>query len=231
MSIKIMSYIWDHSPQKGTHLLMLLTIADHANDQGEAWPSIKRLAHRCRVGERQAQYIIRDLEESGELVVDHAVGRNHTSLYTIKGAAEFTFSQKVQSAAPLPEKKVHSSAEKVQPSAPEPSLEPSEEPKTNPPLIGSPRRGKPAKICPEDFQPSEKTREWAQATYPTLNLEGLLASMKNHVYRSPKRDWDLTFRNWIEYEADHKRLKPATASRAKRPEDMTPEELKAALEG
>ena len=55
MSIAWMNYVWEHSDQKGTSLLLLLAIADHANDDGICWPSVARLAHKARTTKRQAQ--------------------------------------------------------------------------------------------------------------------------------------------------------------------------------
>jgi DNA-binding transcriptional regulator YhcF (GntR family) len=126
MSIKIMTWIWENSKEEGTNLLMLLAIADHANDDGVCWPSIARLAQRARVEERQAKYIIKKLEANGAIEVQRGVGRNNTSLYFVKGAPDCTFSakEKVQSSV----KKVQSSALKgavaIAPEPLEPSLEP-----------------------------------------------------------------------------------------------------------
>lgn len=114
MSIKVMSHVWDHSPHTGSDLLMLLAIADHANDEGLAWPSIPTLAKKCRVGKRQAIYIIQKLERAGSLSIEHGGGRGHASVYRVKGASQCTVSQKgavectvleekVQCSAPLPE--------------------------------------------------------------------------------------------------------------------------------
>ncbi len=141
MSIKVMSAIWDNSQQTGSALLMLLAIADHANDDGVCWPSVETLAQKARVKARQAQNLIVQLEESGELVVHRGRGRNNTSIYVVtvggKGAIQraIDYAEKVQSGA----EKVQSSAEKVQSSALkgaiaiapdplEPSIEPSLEP-------------------------------------------------------------------------------------------------------
>jgi len=85
MSIAWMNYVWEHSRQKGTSLLMLLAIADHANDDGLCWPSVARLAHKARTTKRQAQRVIAYLEETGEILVDRGDGRTHTSVYQIKG--------------------------------------------------------------------------------------------------------------------------------------------------
>ena len=69
MSIKAMTYIWEHSQQKSTNLLMLLAIADHCNDDGVCYPSVSRLAHKCRLEERSAQKVLRKLEQAGEISI------------------------------------------------------------------------------------------------------------------------------------------------------------------
>lgn len=64
-----MTTCWKHSQARGTNLLVLLALADIANDDGECWPSIPHLARKCRLDQRTAQRRIRSLEELGELVV------------------------------------------------------------------------------------------------------------------------------------------------------------------
>jgi hypothetical protein len=69
MSIKAMSWVWDQSPDKSTRLLLLLAIADHCNDEGECYPSIKRLATKCRMSVRRTQQVIESLKHEGVLGV------------------------------------------------------------------------------------------------------------------------------------------------------------------
>lgn len=78
MSIKVMSIVWDFSQHKGNTLIVLLAIADFANERGEAWPSIEKLRQKARISERQAIRIIKKLEVSGELKVKH---RRHVGNY------------------------------------------------------------------------------------------------------------------------------------------------------
>lgn len=115
-----MNRVWSDSQQSGSALLLLLAIADHANDDGVCWPSVARLAQRARVKERQAQNIIKELAASGEIDIQHGAGRSHTSLYIIRlGVPD---GEKVQSTAPIKGKekgaiqrqKVQSSTKKVQ---------------------------------------------------------------------------------------------------------------------
>lgn len=49
-----MTRVWDETRFKGTDLLVLLCLADHANDDGLCWPSYDRLALRARCTRRQA---------------------------------------------------------------------------------------------------------------------------------------------------------------------------------
>lgn len=83
MSIKVMTWVWDHSPTKGTELLMLLAIADNASDDGSnAYPSIRTLANKTRLDSRTVQRIIRKLVDQDQLLVEERGGR-HSNRYTV----------------------------------------------------------------------------------------------------------------------------------------------------
>src|SRR3990167_3610158 len=84
MSIKVMSHIWATSAHKGSALLLLLAIADHAHDDGGgAYPSIETLAAKIRMGKRNVIYLLKTLEKSGELAVNRDSGPNGANLYQI----------------------------------------------------------------------------------------------------------------------------------------------------
>jgi hypothetical protein len=83
MSIKIMNAVWHLSRQKGTPLLLLIAIADNANDNGEAWPGIEYLARKIRMSERQTQRLVRDLEKTDELIMERGGGRGNVHRYFI----------------------------------------------------------------------------------------------------------------------------------------------------
>jgi hypothetical protein len=70
MSLDVSKYIWKHTKQKGTPLLLLLAIADFADDQGVAFPGVERLAEMARVDKRNTQRHINTLIADGELVID-----------------------------------------------------------------------------------------------------------------------------------------------------------------
>lgn len=75
MSIKYMTAVWSNSKQSGTRLLILLAIADHANDEGIAWPGMKSLAKKARLKSRVS--VLRAIQEicrDGELEIIESGG-------------------------------------------------------------------------------------------------------------------------------------------------------------
>jgi hypothetical protein len=75
MSIKVMSWVWEHGPDGPGELLVLLALANFADDDGACWPSIARVAHLARMSERNARRVIRKLELGGYLTVELGGGR------------------------------------------------------------------------------------------------------------------------------------------------------------
>lgn len=68
MSVTVSAAIWAHSDRKGNELLVLLALADQANDQGVAWPSVRTLSEKARTSLRATRYLLRDLETAGCVV-------------------------------------------------------------------------------------------------------------------------------------------------------------------
>ena len=78
MSIAVMSHVWKTSSHKGSELLLLLAIADHANDKGRAWPGVELLALKTRLSTRSVMRLVQNCEQSGELEVVRKKGKvNH----------------------------------------------------------------------------------------------------------------------------------------------------------
>lgn len=83
MSIRKSTEVWEKSKQKGAGLLVMLAIADFANDDGFAWPSVPTLARKSRVTVRGAQKIVSNCIAAGELEVERGAGPRGTNLYHI----------------------------------------------------------------------------------------------------------------------------------------------------
>jgi DNA-binding MarR family transcriptional regulator len=71
-----MSVVWESAEvDSSSELLVLLTIADHADDNGEnAYPGIARIARRCRLSGRRVQQLLNSLEQRGLLMVERQAG-------------------------------------------------------------------------------------------------------------------------------------------------------------
>jgi len=70
VSVHATSAVWKWSQASGNALLVLLAIADWAEDDGSnAYPHIRTLAAKCRLSERTVERTITKLEALGELRV------------------------------------------------------------------------------------------------------------------------------------------------------------------
>lgn len=67
MSIQAMTYVFQHSPAKAGARLVLLSLANHANDLFLSWPAVQTIAHECRMDERSVQRSLRRLEADAEV--------------------------------------------------------------------------------------------------------------------------------------------------------------------
>ena len=62
-----------------------------------------------------------------------------------------------------------------------------------------------ARLLPENWEPSEKVKKDLAAQFPTYDLERILRRFHDYWHSQPvgkakKRDWDRTFRNWVDSE-------------------------------
>lgn len=86
MSTKVVAWVFYHSEASGNDRLVLLAIADEANDDGSnAFPSTTTIGRKARVNERTARRCIERLEAGGELFVLRPVvrGRGHYNRYVV----------------------------------------------------------------------------------------------------------------------------------------------------
>lgn len=74
MSIRVMASVWDSKIDNQTDLLVLLALADFANDQGISWPSLEGLAQKARCSVRNLHRILKRLELEGVLRVQRNGG-------------------------------------------------------------------------------------------------------------------------------------------------------------
>lgn len=81
-----MTSVWESDVQPAGKRLVLLALADSANDEGVCWPSMATIARKAGIGLSSARKACAALEEEGLLVreerrVEHA--RNKSNIYVI----------------------------------------------------------------------------------------------------------------------------------------------------
>jgi len=79
MSIEALNWAWDQSCPNPTAKLVLMALADHANADGECWPSMKKIAERSHISARQVSTHITSLVELG--LVEKAGRRRYGGQY------------------------------------------------------------------------------------------------------------------------------------------------------
>lgn len=78
MSIAWMTRVWaGGEPTEAADRLLMLALADNANDAGVCWPSIATLARKCAVGRRALIDTLGRLEAAGFLVVVRTSGKGN----------------------------------------------------------------------------------------------------------------------------------------------------------
>lgn len=195
MSVNVMSWVWDSGPKRQADRFVLLAIADNANDQGEAWPSIALLCRKTCMSERGVQTIIRRLQAEGWLCIETGKGRRNCNLYTIKNPAG---NAPARAAPPhMDAETPHMDAKNPAPHAPEPSYNHQKEPSSLSPSAPKPKR---KTRIPPDAVISEKqiqiakdqghTEAEARAQFERFK-DGAIANGRAYV------DWDAAWRNWF----------------------------------
>ena len=111
MSMTLMAHAMSLKVGNPLRKLVLLKLADNANDQGECWPSVPYIAEQCEISPRSVQNHIDALAEAGFLWIESrktAKGLNQSNIYhlTLNRANESGGAN----AAPVEEKPVQSGA-------------------------------------------------------------------------------------------------------------------------
>lgn len=78
-----MTAVFARGPQHPAQRLMMLALADSANDQGVTWPSVGTLAEKCSVVPRTAQRTLANLEADG-WIETRSGGTNRTNVYQLR---------------------------------------------------------------------------------------------------------------------------------------------------
>lgn len=81
-----MAWVWEHSLTSGSERLVLLALADNANDQGFCWPSLETIAKKANISRRYVISIIKKLEKRGDIIVERrreTSKKNKSNVYQV----------------------------------------------------------------------------------------------------------------------------------------------------
>lgn len=85
MAIRLMTAVWDDESLPRGDVLLMLALADHANDDGACFPSIGRLARRTRSSPSTVRRHLRSLQAAGRLQVDAREGTSNIYRIAMRG--------------------------------------------------------------------------------------------------------------------------------------------------
>lgn len=84
MSIKVMSQVWqDEEITDATETLIMLALADYANDTGVCWPAWESIAKKARCSRSTVYRIVQALVAKKKLKVESHRGRHATNTYRL----------------------------------------------------------------------------------------------------------------------------------------------------
>ncbi len=212
MSISFMALAWKTDISAGRKLV-LLSLCDHANRQGECYPSVEAIAHKCSMGQRTVQQHISDLERAGMLVRRFRKGRS--TLYQLHPDKFFT---PAESAIPQIPPSTCAASDTLPPQhshhAPaDPAPINVIDPSTNRQVVRS-------APLPANWALPPLWAEWAlqqQSIWTMADVQFVAEKFRDHWATLPgprgmKTDWFAAWRNWCRNEQRFKRQREADYS-------------------
>ncbi len=95
MSVYVSTIVWQYSEAKLSNRLLMLAIADFADDRGgNAYPSVATLVAKTKTSERQVRTGLRELEAAGELAVSVGTGPHGCNEYRVLLAERYSLQPK-----------------------------------------------------------------------------------------------------------------------------------------
>lgn len=219
-----MTAAWVAPNLSHTAKIVLLALADNANDAGVCWPSIPKVAERCSLDQRSVYRAIAMLEGSGHVETESRPGkptiyRVHPQPPDKESGLPLTGSHPCQPVSPDTQSQTPDSLSVPPPFPPSRALPPNPPPSVRQESSlksRAPKRAR-SRTVPEDFQITEAMREWARGKAPNVDLEVETEKFRDHEFRDPHSDWPAAWRQWIRRSPEFGAR--ARANGGKHPED------------
>jgi DNA-binding transcriptional ArsR family regulator len=227
VSIAALNWAWSQECPNASAKLVLLALADKANEDGECWPGMDTVADMAGVSTRQVSTHLANLEDAGLIVRKRRRSRAGR-------LGRYTFHLNLTSGSTLPvdqEKSTSGSA---------PPVEADDQWKPDVPTTGSPassttgsllpvkeqppksnhqgttntgkRKRSPEVPLPDDWEPTDDHRKLAAKLGSDLAF--CADQFRDHAAANDRRqrDWDAAFRTWLRNDLKFGGPKRQTAS-------------------
>ncbi len=190
-----MAQVFDESEVTGNDRLILLALADEADDDGTGcYPSQDRLSHKARVPKRTVQRCLERLAEAGDIEITPGQrGRGHVTNYVVLIGRQ----SGAHSASP---EKARKGAQRRAPLA---KTFPTQDPRPDSSSLRSERaRADRKSKCPEPFVVSESMQRWALEKFPEIDWREATAAFVTHARANGKlfMDWAAAWQTWVRNE-------------------------------
>ncbi len=84
MSIRLMTLVWDIRWPTQNHLLVMLKLADYANDEGgNVWPAVSTIADQAQCSDRTVRNVLKALRDCGLAKVIEPGGGARATVYQV----------------------------------------------------------------------------------------------------------------------------------------------------
>lgn len=201
MSIKAINWAWDQ-PLAPAPKLILMALADDADDDGFCWPSLARISSKCRVSTRTIQRAIREFTVCKLLIMNNRFstnGRQTSNGYRLQ-LGNRAYSDKLSpSPANAQADCANLSGTGVTPdvrpegdnivSPQEPPYESSEQPPLAAPPLASPTLHFPAALAPDERAAASSIVMGIKHAAAQALLDELCAAMESHSIRTSPVQW------------------------------------------
>lgn len=196
------AWVYEHSPATGNDRLVLLAIADEADDDGtNAYPSVDRIAHKARLNKRTTMRCLERLEADGGLIVHRPEkrGRGHFNTYmvvmvdrSVKGdrVAPIPEGQtSAQNGATDPEEKARKGDTKARKGAPQGCTRPTDPQTHRPEGANAPDSSTQSRVAPAGSTPPEPSSETVEAERLCHLFADLLGARNGCTRPSVTKAW------------------------------------------
>jgi hypothetical protein len=186
MSIKAMNWAWG-KVLPPVPKIILLKLADIANDSGVCWPSVRLLASSCGVSRRTVQRHLNEFVEQGLLIITERTRENGSQTSNLYNLSM--------------ERVTECHGEGVTNVTPRTTI-----------LNNNKERGlKRKQLVPKTFQPNEKSMEWLKNNYPEKIANAPIETQKfiNHYLDKGELrvSWQRSWQNWMINAKDFQHVK------------------------